>query len=118
MTEFKVTLDLSERLETAINRLCGALGAAPAPAAVAAAEPPVTMPAAEAPSVAVPVAEAPAFSVEQVSRAGADLIAANPAKMNELQALLGQFGVAYVGALKPEQTGAFATALRGLGANI
>lgn len=105
MTEFKVTLDLSERLETAINRLCGALGTAPA---AEAAESSVTMPA----------VEAPAFSVEQVSRAGADLIAANPAKMPELQALLGRFGVAYVGALKPEQTGAFATALRGLGANI
>ncbi len=116
MTEFKVTLDLSERLETAINRLCGALGTAPA---AEAAESSVTMPAVEAPSVAaVPVAEAPAFSVEQVSRAGADLIAANPAKKPELQALLGRFGVAYVGALKPEQTGAFATALRGLGANI
>lgn len=116
MTEFKVTLDLSERLETAINQLCGALGTAHGP--VPAPSTPVAVPVAESPSVAVPVADAPAFSVEQVSQAGADLITANPAKMPELQALLGQFGVAYVGALKPEQTGAFATALRGLGANI
>ena len=67
---------------------------------------------------AVPVAATPAITLEQVAKAGADLISASPAKMPELLALLKQFGVPAVNALKPEQTGAFATALRGLGAKI
>ena len=65
-----------------------------------------------------PVAATPAITLEQVAKAGADLISASPAKMPELLALLKQFGVPAVNALKPEQTGAFATALRGLGAKI
>lgn len=67
---------------------------------------------------AVPVAATPAITLEQVAKAGADLISSNPAKMPELVALLKQFGVPAVNALKPEQIGAFATALRGLGAKI
>ena len=66
----------------------------------------------------VPTAPAPGFTLEQVGKAGADLIAANPAKMPELLGLLGQFGVQAITELKPEQVGAFATALRGLGAKL
>lgn len=82
--------------------------------------PPVTPPpvAAAAVPTAVPVAAAPAITLEQVAKAGADLIGTSPAKMPELVALLKQFGVPAVHALKPEQIGAFATALRGLGAKI
>lgn len=82
--------------------------------------PPVTPPPAAAAPIptAVPIAAAPAITLEQVAKAGADLISANPAKMPELLALLKQFGVPAVNALKPEQIGAFATALRGLGAKI
>lgn len=65
-----------------------------------------------------PVAPPPSYTHEQVGKAGADLIAANPAKMQELMSLLQQFSVPAITALKPEQLGAFATALRGLGAEI
>lgn len=67
---------------------------------------------------AVPVSNAPAYTVEQVCQAGANLVAANPAKMQDLRSLLVQYGVNAVKALKPEQLGSFATALRGLGAQI
>ncbi len=81
---------------------------------------PVTPPAAPVAPVhtAVPVAAAPAITLEQVAKAGADLISAAPAKMPELLALLKQYDVPAVNALKPEQVGPFATALRGLGAKI
>ena len=65
-----------------------------------------------------PTAPAPSFTLEQVGKAGADLIAANPAKMPELLGLLGQFGVQAITELKSEQVGPFATALRGLGAKL
>ena len=94
----------------------------PAPVAKAptASAPPVIPPLAAAAPVptTVPVAAAPTITLEQVAKAGADLISSNPTKMPELLALLKQFGVPAVNALKPEQIGAFATALRGLGAKI
>lgn len=65
-----------------------------------------------------PLAQAPTFTLEQVSKAGADLITAQPAKMQELMGLMQQFGVQTVNALRPDQLGAFATALRGMGAKI
>lgn len=71
-----------------------------------------------APVGGAPLAQAPAFTLEQVSKAGAELLSAQPAKMPELMGLLSQFGVQTVNALKPEQLGAFATALRSMGAKI
>lgn len=47
-----------------------------------------------------------------------DLTASDPAKMGELQSLLAQYGVQAITQLPPAQYGAFATALRGLGARI
>lgn len=88
----------------------------PSPAPVSAASQPAA-PVNAAPPV-VPTAPAPGFTLEQVGKAGADLIAANPAKMPELLGLLGQFGVQAITELKPEQIGSFATALRGLGAKL
>lgn len=61
---------------------------------------------------------APSYTVEQLQKAGGDLITADPGKMPALLALLQQFGVAAVTGLKPEQYGPFATALRGIGAVI
>ena len=61
---------------------------------------------------------APGYTVEQLQKAGGDLITADPGKMPALLALLQQFGVAAVTGLKPEQYGPFATALRGIGAVI
>ena len=98
---------------------------APTPAAPVAKAPtgpaaPVTPPPAAAAPIptAVPIAAAPAITLEQVAKAGAELIGADPTKMPELFALLKQFDAPAVNALKPEQIGAFATALRGLGAKI
>ena len=75
-------------------------------------------PSSAVPTGGVPLAPAPTFTLEQVSKAGADLLTAQPAKMQELMALLAQFGVQAVNALRPDQLGAFATALRGMGAQI
>ena len=77
-----------------------------------------TAPVSTAPAPVVPVAPAPSFTLEQVGKAGADLIAADSSKMAALVALLGQFGVQAVTQLKEDQIGPFATALRGLGAKL
>lgn len=88
------------------------------PAAPTAPVTPPAIPSAPVGTAAVPLAPAPAISLEQVAKAGADLISGNPEKMQELVALLQRFGVPAVQALKPDQIGAFATELRGLGAQI
>lgn len=94
--------------------------AAPAPSVVPTAPTaPMTPPAAPvAPPAApaVPTAEAPAYTLDQIARAGAALVDAG--KMEPLLALLSRYGVAAITQLKPEQYGAFATELRGLGAQI
>ena len=69
-----------------------------------------------APAPAVPVAEAPAYTLDQISRAGVSLVDAG--KMQQLLELLGRYGVQAITQLQPEQYGAFATELRGLGAQI
>ncbi len=68
------------------------------------------------PGPAVPVAGTPTYTLDQISRAGASLVDAG--KMQQLLELLGRYGVQAVTQLKPEQYGAFATELRGLGAQI
>ena len=64
----------------------------------------------------VPLAEPPKYTVDQIMAAGATLMDAG--KVNELINLLHSFGVQAVMDLKPEQLGAFATAMRELGAKI
>lgn len=64
----------------------------------------------------VPLAEPPKYTVDQIMAAGATLMDAG--KVNELISLLHSFGVQAVMDLKPEQLGAFATAMRELGAKI
>ncbi|MPN58248.1 hypothetical protein SDC9_205951 [bioreactor metagenome] len=86
-----------------------------APAQTTTTAAPVTPAANPAPAAAVPTS-APTYTLDQIANAGATLVDAG--KMGELIGLLGQFGVAAVTDLKPEQYGAFATALRGLGARI
>lgn len=91
----------------------------PAPAPVAAA--PVAGPQVTAPGnapAAAPVAAAPTYTVEQIGKAGADLVSQDAAKMPGLLALLQKYGVQAITQLKPEQLGAFATELRGLGAKL
>lgn len=135
MFEVKVTIEAPE-LASAINNLATAIGGsakpavaattpiaqtaapAPAPAAQPAAAPapvatnaPVSYPAPN-----VPLAQPPKYTVDQIMAAGATLMDAG--KVNELMNLLHSFGVQAVMDLKPEQLGAFATAMRELGAQI
>ena len=82
---------------------------APAPVAPAA-------PMAPAPPAPAPVATAPAFALDDLARAASALMDAG--KQPALIALLGQFGVQALTQLQKDQYGAFATALRQLGAKI
>ena len=66
----------------------------------------------------VPLAQAPTFTLAEISKAGADLIGANPTLLPKVNELLAQYGIQTLDKLKPDQFGAFATALRGLGAKI
>ena len=59
---------------------------------------------------------APTYTFDQITKAGADLAAAG--KTPQLLGLLQQFGIQAVNMLPQEQYGAFATALRGLGAQL
>ena len=77
----------------------------------------VPAPAAPAPN-SVPLAQAPTFTLPEISKAGADLIGANPGLLPKVNELLAQYGIQTLDKLKPDQFGAFATALRGLGAKI
>lgn len=143
MFEVKVTIEAPE-LASAINNLAAAIGgsakpavvattpvaqtAAPAPAPTAQPAAPVmpaTMPAptpmatnapVSYPAPNVPLAQPPKYTVDQIMAAGATLMDAG--KVNELMNLLHSFGVQAVMDLKPEQLGAFATAMRELGAQI
>lgn len=97
---------------------------APAPAAapVAAVAPIAPAPVAGAPLQIVapiaPVAAAPQITIEQIGKAGADLISQNPGAMPQLMALLQKYGVQSAQQLKPDQIGAFATEMRALGAKV
>lgn len=77
--------------------------------------PPVTDAAASV-MPAAPIAAAPAFVLDDLAGAASALMDAG--KQSELVALLGQFGVLALTQLPKEQYGAFATALRGMGAKI
>lgn len=91
---------------------------APAPAPAAPAAPAVPGPTAAPGSVPAGAAPAPSFTQEQLSKAGVELVSTDPAKMAALSSLLAQYGVQAITQLAPAQYGAFATALRGLGARI
>lgn len=67
---------------------------------------------------AVPTSPAPAITGDMVAKAGADLIAANPANMGPLNGLLQKYGVGCAQELRPDQIGPFATEMRALGAKI
>ena len=59
---------------------------------------------------------APSYTMDQLAKAGAEL--AQAGKMPQLLGLLQQYGVPAVTQLPKEQYGAFALALRGLGAQL
>lgn len=109
MMEMKITVEAPD-LAASILKLAEAIASGqPTTPAVAAAPD-------NAPAPAVPVAEAPAYTLDQISRAGVFLVDAG--KMQQLLELLGRYGVQAITQLQPEQYGAFATELRGLGAQI
>ena len=82
----------------------------PAPAPVAPMPAPATTAQPNTPVAGVPLAQPPKYTVDQIMAAGAQLMDAG--KVNDLMNLLHSFGVQAVMDLKPEQLGAFATALR------
>ena len=75
-----------------------------------------TAPVQTAPVQTTPAVTSCTYSIEQIQSACAPLMDAG--KQAELVGLLAQFGVQSLPMLPPEQYGAFATALRGLGARI
>ncbi len=82
----------------------------PAPVPMAPTPVAVPMPA------AVPVATAPGYNLDQLGKAGAALVDAG--KRDQLIELLQRRGIQTLSQLDPPQYGAFATELRGLGAQI
>lgn len=124
MIEVKIT---NETLAGALHEMAGAsafVGAVAKPPVVQASA--LTAPGIEASATAqqpptappAPIAPAPQYTLDQIGKAGAEMIAAEPAKMPQLRALLQQFGVAAIAQLQPDQMGTFVTALRGLGAKL
>lgn len=113
-----VTVAVGDRRQEALQPVAdpapalstAAIPAAPAPASVPA--PPSAVPAAQQ---AVPTSTT-AYTADDLAKAAISLMDAG--RQNELIALLQQFGVAAVPNLLPAQYGAFATALRGMGAQI
>ena len=69
----------------------------------------------EAPTQQVPTSNV-TYGPDDLARAAMALM--DSGKQQELIALLGQFGVVSIPELRQEQYGAFATALRGMGAQI
>ena len=71
-----------------------------------------------APDLPVEPAPAPTFTVEQVAKAGANLLTSKPDLMGQLQQLLSQFGAASVKELPADKLGDFAAELKKMGAKI
>lgn len=92
--------------------------AVPAPSVAHVTPTPSVVAPAPNPAPVVPLSKGPAYSLAQIAKAGADLISQNPGVMPQVTALLTQYGVQAVTDVKPDDYGAFATALRGLGAKI
>lgn len=89
------------------------------PALVATAPVPTATPTSAMETTPAPVAPAaaPTYTVDELARAAAPLMD-NAAGMQTLCNLLAQFGVQSLQQLPQDKYGAFATELRGLGANI
>lgn len=102
----------------------GPASAAPAsviPAAAPVAPPaaaPVSVSAASAPVSPAPVAAAPVYTLAQIAKAGADLMASNPGLQPALVELIHRYGAQTVQELPQDKLGAFATELRQMGARI
>ena len=86
-----------------------------APATPAAPAAPTAPVAPAAPAAPVPTTQV-SYKPDDLARAAMSLM--DSGRQPDLISLLGQFGVVSIPDLRPEQYGAFATALRGLGAQI
>jgi len=131
MFEVKITIEATA-LAQAINNLAAALSGAmpcqtpaqpqtvanPMPQQAAPAYPGQTPPPAQnmTPVSGVPLSQPPQYAFDQIQKAGATLMDAG--RVDDLMNLLHSFGVNAITDLRPELLGAFATALRGLGAKI
>jgi hypothetical protein len=93
------------------NQMMGAVNTAPAATAAPTGNAPTASPSNQA-----PVAAAPTYVIEDLARGAAQLMDAG--RGQECTNLLAQFRVNGLSELKPEQFGAFATALRQMGARI
>ncbi len=117
-----ITLTLDDKAIETINRLISALEKVSpttvAPVQQPVAQTPATQPVAEVQQpAAIPTSHvAQAYTIEQLQTAMASLVDAG--KMEEIRALLNSFGVPSIMGLQPDQYGALATALRGMGAQI
>ena len=77
---------------------------------------PVASPVPTAPVQPAVPTSAHTYTPDELAKAAMQLM--DSGKQNELLALLQQFGTNSIRALQPSQYGAFATALRGMGAQI
>ena len=127
MIEINVNVT-SPDIVQAISLLVGAFRDAKIPDAQAAAPAVPVVPVAQAPIaqshmdaapvVQAPVAAAPSYTVAQVAKAGADLMAANPDLQSALVELIHKYGAQTVQEIPQDKLGTFATELRQMGAKI
>ena len=124
MIEINVNVT-SPDIVQAIGLLVGVLRDAKVPDAqtTAPVAPFVQTPATPAPTVTAPVTQAPvattpSYTVAQVAKAGADLMASNPALQPALVELIHKYGAQTVQEIPQDKLGAFATELRQMGARI
>lgn len=109
-----VTVNLTEQAPVErIDEHAEKISPAPA-AAVPVSSTPTSTPA--APTAAPVATSVPTYTIDAIAKAGTALVDAG--KMDALLALLSKYNIQAVTQLDPAQYGAFATELRGLGAQI
>lgn len=101
--------------QTPVQKMPTAPAAPVAPAAPTAPAAPAAPTAPAAPAAPVPTTQV-SYKPDDLARAAMSLM--DSGRQPDLISLLGQFGVVSIPDLRPEQYGAFATALRGMGAQI
>lgn len=101
--------------QTPVQKMPTAPAAPTAPTAPAAPAAPAAPVAPATPAAPVPTTQV-SYKPDDLARAAMSLM--DSGRQPDLIALLGQFGVVSIPDLRPEQYGAFATALRGMGAQI
>jgi len=113
MSEITVRLTADDTLIQMLQTLLGGR-AQPEPVR----QPSLPVPAAALPALPapLPVAPGPGYTIDQLMRAGAELV--DQGRMAEVMALMQQFGVQAITQLPVERYGDMATAMRGMGASL